>query len=130
MGMQYACMHTHTGTLRHTRAHPFTHSHIRLGLPLPCWTCLTHRGGDRRGWWTNNAASHIVWRSRPPNKRGISVELVLYLCVCEKKASASDIWLISHNVVNTRSQSRTHRLCTSRTRPVRQMPFRVETIED
>ena len=51
-------------------------------------------------------------------------------CIFFFKVHAPGIWLISHNVVNTRSQSRTHRLCTSRTRPVRQMPFRVETIED
>ena len=41
---------------------------------------------------------------------------------------ASGIWLISHNDVNTRSLSRTHRQCTC-TRPVRQMPFRVKRLK-
>ena len=45
------------------------------------------------------------------------------------KVLAHRIWLISHNAVNTRSQSRTLRQCTC-TRPVRQMPFRAQTIED
>ena len=38
------------------------------------------------------------------------------------KVLAPGIWLKSHNGVNARSQSRTHRQCTC-TRPVRQLPF-------